>query len=739
MPLNTDISDIIERRNLSRDYQRANYWDEFTEVFRGIMCRTKPIMKRDESGRETTEEDTTRTNVAGPELNLIFRRNVARMTSRPPTLNYLGGDEMMAEMQSSLAKQQYDRSNEANEHRRVVMFAEAFGQGISKLWNDKVEPIRLKRVALVHPVTGQVMHRDRRAIMEAQGAPSDEVSQAVSELGENMSDDEVAQVTQSSLNDITLRESVLKYEGPMLKAVFPGDFFFEPGVGSIDDSDWQIESYQETDLWLQKGVKDGYLDPDVCDELISLDPGPDQPDQKIADLKQMFRGVLNLGTPRVEKRLLAHKKFDILEQHKLNDDGQMEVTWISEKLTDKPLGKLVYPFDLYGQSVYDELVPLPSMIGAVGDSTPRLLRYLYYLLNFSAAQNFDYIANVLSPLIIRDSKTDAGQDIIKRGMFRELVVSSMNGVKIESLPPLPPGSFDRINLIRSQMGQAEPSMNQIEAGTNINPMAGKTATTAMLASKAADALLQFKIDGQDQWLRKVGQKKLWMNQQSASDAFTIQQQYFTAKLKEAVTNGQLPKWAADRAEIAMEQQASMTDKLNEHWGLSSRNGNTVAIRLDVREMQEDYQVEPESGSYLSVDDELKKQTAMDLQQVATANPGLLDQRKIATVQLKTIRNLGAPPESFLLPQQPPDPMAQAKLSASLSIKFETLEAGAQTFFLGQLGYQENPADTQAKQQLEGIRHMSEAADHATNLLSPAEKQPNESEVSVSPRAAAASA
>jgi hypothetical protein len=398
---------------------------------------------------------------------------------------------------------------------------------------------------------------------------------------------------------------------------------------------------------------------------------------------------------------------------------------------------MVYPFDLYGQSIYDELVPLPSMIGAIGDSTPRLLRYLYYLLNFSSAQNFDYVADILSPLILRDVNSDASQEIIKRGRFRELIVKGLNSVKVEGLPPLPPGAFERINLIRSQMGQAEPSMNQIEAGDAVNPMAGRTATTAMLASKAADALLQFKIDGQNQWLRKVGQKKLWMNQQAACDAFTIEQQYFTAKLKEAVEQGQLPAWAAQRAQIAAEDAAAVADKLNEHWGLSARNGKTVAIRIDVREMQEDYQVEPEAGSYLSVDDELNKQTAMDLQQVATANPGLLNQRMIAQFQLSTIRGLPEPAANYLLPEMPPDPMAAAKLSASLSIKFETLDPKAQEFFLSQLGYQEDPSDVAAKQQLHAVAQMSAASDHASNLLSPAD-QPDQS-LEVSPRAAAATA
>src|SRR4051812_8500922 len=97
------VSDIVELRNYSRDWMNNNFWDELVEVFRGIMCRTAPIMRKNpETGKD--EEDKSRTNVAMADLNIIWRRNTARMTANPYRLNFTGGDELIAEMLSGVAR-----------------------------------------------------------------------------------------------------------------------------------------------------------------------------------------------------------------------------------------------------------------------------------------------------------------------------------------------------------------------------------------------------------------------------------------------------------------------------------------------------------------------------------------------------------------------------------------------------------------------------------------------------------
>src|SRR5207237_7539375 len=64
------------------------------------------------------------------------------------------------------------------------------------------------------------------------------------------------------------------------------------------------------------------------------------------------------------------------------------------------------------------------------------------------------------------------------------------------------------------MSLAEPNLTTVEAGSDTNPQAGKTATTAVLAAKSADALTQFELDSLNWYLKEVGEKKLAMLQQT---------------------------------------------------------------------------------------------------------------------------------------------------------------------------------------------------------------------------------
>src|SRR5258708_31596790 len=64
------------------------------------------------------------------------------------------------------------------------------------------------------------------------------------------------------------------------------------------------------------------------------------------------------------------------------------------------------------------------------------------------------------------------------------------------------------------MALAEPNLTNVETGTDANPQAGKTATTAVLAAKSADALTQFEMDSLNWYLKESGEKKLAMLQQT---------------------------------------------------------------------------------------------------------------------------------------------------------------------------------------------------------------------------------
>ena len=126
-PINA-VSEIIMRRDESKKWLRFNYWDEWVETWRMIKCRTKPIRKIDSAGKEMEEEDKSRTNVESGLANLIFRKNVARLSAQPYTLRVRGGsDPSRAARLSALLGQQYDQSQERAEDVRVRMAAEALG------------------------------------------------------------------------------------------------------------------------------------------------------------------------------------------------------------------------------------------------------------------------------------------------------------------------------------------------------------------------------------------------------------------------------------------------------------------------------------------------------------------------------------------------------------------------------------------------------------------------------------
>jgi hypothetical protein len=696
------VTDIIQRRDESRKWMRKNLWDELTTVWQGIKCRTSPIYKRDSAGNELKEEDKARTNVAMPDLNIIYRRNAARMTAQPYRLHYIGGDPQIADMLSALAMQQYARSNENQQDVRLMLASEAFGYGYTKLKWDTLARTMMFRRAIVK--NDKVVFRDRASIMKAQGAPSEEINAAVTELGPDMDDDELSLYIGKSGVNVNVPTDVKKYEGPIVQWVFNGNLFIEPFALTLDQSDYAIEQYRENDLWLKKQMNLTYEDPDTgvecrafdgdaVEELLSMEPDIEiRPDE----LRDMFFGAVGKQDEqqyRLPKNLRVRPKYDILEQHAMDEeDGRMWITWVSEKYRDKALGRMPYPWDLYGKYAYTECVPMPDLMSAFGDSTPRLVRHLYAMHNLIVAQNFDYITNLLKPFILKQAGMEIQPDIVVRGLFRELTVSNLNGVKPMTEPPLPSGAFEREAQVMRMMTMCEPSMTSADAGTADNPQAGKTATTAILASKAADALTQFKFDNRNLYLRELGMKKLWMNQQAAEDPWEIEKKNFPPELSDSI------------AAMAVKPQ----------WALSDRYGKTVAIRLDPMEIQEDYEVEPEAGSYLAVDDELKQAAVAQLAQTAAASPGVLDPQKIVRFQLKTIRGIGNPDDFLAPPQSPPPPI---KGNINFNVPLDKMPADLVNQILPLLGMQPSQ-ELVERDQAQSVVRTSDMADAADNMLSP---------------------
>ncbi len=698
-----NVADILDRRNESRRYMQINYWDQWEDVYRASKCRTKPIMVKNKQGAEV--EDRTRTNVAMPELSLIIRRKTARLTANPPQINYTveeGGDTNLADRLTAWAYQQFDKSGEAMCHRRIVQGSQTFGWYNSKVYWDTVELTKKFYRQFVR--SGNFYDVNRSGLMRMQGAGDDEISGAVGEQGEDLSSEEIARAIGQYGNTAQVPSKISSFEGPCVKDVFIGDFFMEPGASSLNVSGWAIENYFEGDLFLKKMLAKKYIDPETGEEMPVFDQKAveelaDMPtwqpiyQQQPFDLRSRLRtNSLGQTLPLWPTKLLRGKRYDILECHTRDAQGQFWIEWVgNEKVM---LGKMPYPWDLYGKYCYTELVPMFDLLSAYGDSSPLFLRSLWLLHNAIVGSRRDLVANLLRPLMKMKTGADVPDEQVDRALFRIIQMRNPDDLQpmMDALnlgPAIQAASEEEAQNLR-MMAMAEPNLTNVESGTDVNPQAGKTATTAVLAAKSADALTQFEIDSLSWYLKELGEKKLAMLQQTEPE--TDEQGNYKP----------------------YEVAAKFSSRVE---GLSQKWGKTSVVNIDFMELQQEIQVEPAAMSMLSVDDEIRRNGALQLVEMAGQMPGVVDPHYAAHFYASTIK--GIDPDKAVPPPKPPTP-PPPKVSVTVAVKWPELPVDAKTQILQAAGAQITPnlqQELQIQDTLSGIEKLSQASNHAANLMS----------------------
>jgi hypothetical protein len=696
-----EVSDILDRRNESRRYMQINYWDSWEDIYRASKCRTKPIMVTDKTGNQV--EDKTRTNVAMPELSLIVRRKTARLTANPPQINYTvgeGGDTGLADKLTAWAYQQFDRSGEAQEHRKLVQSSQIFGYGVSKLYWDTVETTK----KFFQPVADL----SRRDLQTLNGPdPNDgEGGESAGDTEDPLSDDEKANAIAKYGNTTQVPKTTSQFEGPVSKNVFVGDFFIEPGAANLNVSGWAIENYFESDVWLKKMGAKTFIDPETGEEQPIFDPKvmeelADMPtwqpiyQQQPFDLRSRLRtSAMGQTLPLWPTKLLKGKRYDILECHTKDKDGQFWIEYVgNEKVY---LGKMPYPWDLYGKYCYTELVPMFDLLSAYGDSTPQLLRHLWLLHNAIVGSRRDLVANILRPLMKMKAGSDVPDEQIDRALFRVIQMRNPEDLQpmIENMAQISAaigGASEEEAQNMRMMALAEPNLTNVETGTDTNPTAGKTATTAVLAAKSADALTQFELDSLNWYLKESGEKKLAMLQQTE------------------------PKQDDQGSYQPYQIAGKYTDKVQ---GLTERYGKASAASLDFMELQQEIQVEPAAMSMLSVDDDLRRNAAQQLVEMASQMPNIVDPYYAAHFYASTIR--GIDPDKAVPPPKPPVP-PPPKVSVTVAAKLPEMPGPVQIQIFeaitGQPVSPEVQQEVQIGDTLKGIEKLSGAADHADNLMS----------------------
>jgi hypothetical protein len=689
------VADILDRRNESRRYMQINYWDVWEDVYRASKCRTKPIMVVNQKGEQV--EDKNRTNVAMPELSLIIRRKTARLTANPPQINYTvpdGGNVDLGERLTAWAYMQFDRSGEAQEHRKLIQSGQTFGWGVSKLYWDTVEVTRQ-----FYKNTADFNRSDLQSLDEA----------SAKEGGEELSDDEKSQAIAKYGNTTQIPTKVSQFEGPVSKNVFIGDFFMEPGAASLNLSGWCVENYFESDVWLKKMGAKTYIDPQddteqpifdpkAIEELANMPSWQPIYQQQPFDLRSRLRtNALGQTLPLWPTKLLRGKRYDILECHTKDKYGQFWIEWVgNEKVY---LGKMPYPWDLYGKYCYTELVPMFDLLSAYGDSTPILMRHLWLLHNAIVGSRRDLVANILRPIMKAKTNTDIPDEALDRALMRVIFMREPDSLQPMMDSPMIGQAISAATEEEAQnmrmMALAEPNLTNVETGTDSNPQAGKTATTAVLAAKSADALTQFEIDSLNWYLKESGEKKLAMLQQTEP---------------EQNEQGQYKPY---------EISAKYTGMVE---GLTMRYGKASVAKLDFMELQQEIQVEPAAMSMLSVDDDIRRNAALQLLTAAGQMPNVIDPYYAARFYAGTIR--GIDPDKAVPPPKPPQP-PPPRVSVNVAVKWPELPAGVRIQLLQSEGMQVSPQDAQElsiEDTLKGIEKLSQASDHATNLMSSGEPE-----------------
>lgn len=703
----SEASEIVDRRNESRKWLQVNHWDMWEEVYRNSKCLTRPVMTK-VNGKEV--EDKSRTNVCMPETSLTCRRKTARLTANPPEIKYTGGDEYTGQRLTGWSYQQFDHSAEAQNHEKLIQTGVTFGWSASKLSWDVIAPRRRWQRSFYDRNTGAITYDDRAGVMRALGAPPDEIEQMVSELGDKLDPEEVQEAVAHLGETFMATEEIKKYEGPIVTTPFLGDLFPEPGCDRLKRSGWITENYPETDKWLEKQLQLRYIDEETGDEVQAfsekacqdlIDMGswtPSQSSMQPMDLRTRFRtSVLGQVVPLFPAKLLRGKRFDILEHHQAGEDGRMWIEWVGNETIY--LGAMPYPWELYGDTTYTELQLLPDIMQAQGDSIPILHRFLQALHNSTVGQRKDLVNNILRPLYLKKPGFDVDEEVLERKLMRFITVRDFESIRplIENpiIGEAIQSSSEEEAQIMRMWGLSDPSLSNVESGTNLQPQSGKTATTAVLSAKSADALTQLELNGVSGYLKELGQKKLWMLQQverENNEPYKIQPKY------------------------VQKVQA-----------LSSRFTGTIqAVDLYPDELAQDFEVEPEAMSMLSVDDDLRRQSAMTMAGMAAAAPNLWDPYYVNRFAASTVR--GIDPDKAVPPPKPPPPPppVEPRVSFSISAKFEDLEPEIQLQILQKQGFTVSPEmaqNVQLKGQVKDVQHLSAGADAAHNLTLTGDEPP----------------
>jgi len=352
------------------------------------------------------------------------------------------------------------------------------------------------------------------------------------------------------------------------------------------------------------------------------------------------------------------------------------------------------PWDLGGRYPISNYCPMPSMLHGIGDSTPRKGRHLWKLHNITVSQRTDLVTNMLKKIIPLPKGHDVTGEMMDLGLFR--VIASDNYREImaafaAAMPNIPPAAFESEQQVMQMLQMLEPAIISFGDASQAVPDSQKRATLGLLQQRAADSISSDELEA--------------LNDSIAEE-----------------TDIKLSMWQAVLTQRDLESMQKWQPRQQDaFWTITGPSGPDHPRKSysDPLELQVDFEVFPEMGSTLALDDEMRKQQAQQLYDRALGAPQIWNVPEIAK-RLATAS--GAPePEKLLAPPPPPpspaDKLMQIlKLSGNLTVKFETLPTEIQDQFYAAVGLQPPPPEKRDLQELhDGVAQAAETARNAQYL------------------------
>jgi len=649
------VEQTRERIRASSNWLHDNFWGEWQEAFRSYEVRTEDL-KYPKGHPQAGQEDKTRTNVAMPEMFIGVRKKAARKARRPPSIKVRAESDEVGEMMSKMATYQWDRANEQRYQRRHVLQGDLLGISLKVHYYDQVSQQRTLRYStdkILNDLYVKIDEHDKTRNNWLTADDDEQGAVKVSTMNAEMQGNVLAQLGP----EVTQQKNFTRFDGPVSEWKFIGDWYPEPEFDSIHTAAWNIFEGIKDAEWLaywasqeytdpNTGEKKPVIDPKFLDELEEYRPLDTMNKSEVSgadrDFKQTLRDVIFKSRPVFHARLIPVRRYLIHTDYTFRKG----LCWIRFIGNEKVfLGEMPLPWDLGGRYPISSYTPMPSLLHGIGDSTARKGRHLWKLHNVTVSQRTDLVTNALKKLIALPKGADVPNEVMDLGLFRVVLSDYHKEILAAFAAPgttIPPAAFETESQVMRMLQMLEPAIIDFGEQSQAVPNTGKTATLGMLQQRSADVISGDELE-------------------CLNDAIGEETDIKLAMWQQVITDRELEK---------MQQWTPKNDKA--FWTLTGGGGpsNPRKSFSDPLELQEDFEVFPELGSTLALDDAMKKQQAQEIYDRAIQAPQVWDVMEAAK-RLATASGVSNPEELLAKPMPPPVPPPQEpRVSGTVSVKVE---------------------------------------------------------------------